>query len=291
MTWKNECPLHGLCTECGLEFSWRDIVNPLHAVPHWFYEHALQNLPSSLIRTWCRSLRPWSFWRDIRMPFRVRTGRLVIFVFLAAVIAYLLIGVLTLTTSVRNGYSLRGSAWMSHQGISAWISESYLLAAPFLAIGTHDGKSLGGSPWAPMAVGMFFFTPLAFLALPITLRQCRVQRRHLVRGGAYSFGVFPLILLPFGALGYGSPLGPSMRWWLATSPSTYFFGYSGGLPLVVAAWLFAFWSLLCSRYLKLPHAATVAFAMCLIGFLIVLLLTAFLHPEFTHNPVTSIRLF
>ena len=37
--WGESCPLGGRCSECGLEFGWRDVLGP-DAMPWWWIEGA-----------------------------------------------------------------------------------------------------------------------------------------------------------------------------------------------------------------------------------------------------------
>src|SRR6185369_9522742 len=62
-----QCPLAGLCTECGLAFVWRDLLNPVHARQDRAIEHARQGLALAFARSlWC-AVRPWAIWGWVRM--------------------------------------------------------------------------------------------------------------------------------------------------------------------------------------------------------------------------------
>jgi hypothetical protein len=118
--------------------------------------------------------------------------------------------------------------------------------------------------------------PLTFVALPESLRACRVRRRHLVRILAYSLVPLPLLLM--------FPLWADLlvEWWASRA------GYwsvqervSNSLSWVQML-LAVLWQLLCWRaavkhYLRMPHASGVALATTFIAAqiaAIVLLLTA-----------------
>lgn len=52
------------CPECGYAFEWEELRQRAENRRKWFYEHA-ETFKSHLKTRW-RSLRPWSFWRDIQ---------------------------------------------------------------------------------------------------------------------------------------------------------------------------------------------------------------------------------
>src|SRR5688500_9379942 len=72
--WSGECPLHGTCAECGLEFAWAELLNPKLFVPDWCVESqkGLAALPVRAVRTLTRTITPWRMWREIRMTHPVR---------------------------------------------------------------------------------------------------------------------------------------------------------------------------------------------------------------------------
>jgi hypothetical protein len=84
--WTDSCPLSGTCPECGLEYLWRDVVQPDFARPQWCVEFSTSRsvLRAALI-TFARSWAPWHFWKRIQAHHRVRPGRLILYVALMTV--------------------------------------------------------------------------------------------------------------------------------------------------------------------------------------------------------------
>jgi hypothetical protein len=77
-SWRDACPLDGRCAECGLTFTWSELLRPrLHA--RWCVEYAPRRrrwLPPSIRQTIVRSSWPWWFWRSLKMSHAIRPRRL-----------------------------------------------------------------------------------------------------------------------------------------------------------------------------------------------------------------------
>jgi hypothetical protein len=94
VTWREHCPLHGKCSECGLDFNWAELLMPEKFEPRWCVEFAREtiHLPAAAIHTACRSCRAWRFWSAIRMAYPVRPRRIAAYIMLllaALLVVYL----------------------------------------------------------------------------------------------------------------------------------------------------------------------------------------------------------
>jgi hypothetical protein len=80
-SWGETCPLAGTCTECGLRFTWSEVLRPDLHVPRWCVEYAPRRwwLLPPIRTTVLRSAWPWWFWRSMKMSHAVRPGRLALF--------------------------------------------------------------------------------------------------------------------------------------------------------------------------------------------------------------------
>jgi hypothetical protein len=87
-TWKDTCPLEGTCSECGLQWSWAEVIHPEKFEPPWSVEFVrrLRSVPWAAIRTAIHSLWPWRFWRSMRMSQPIRWRRLAMYIFLWLVV-------------------------------------------------------------------------------------------------------------------------------------------------------------------------------------------------------------
>ena len=83
-TWADQCPLHGTCTECGLQFSWAEVLHPEKFEPRWCVEFAPGMRRGVLVRaslaTFIRSFWPFGFWRALKMSMPIRWRRLVMYI-------------------------------------------------------------------------------------------------------------------------------------------------------------------------------------------------------------------
>lgn len=80
--WREQCPLEGRCAECGLTFSWAELIVPDKFEPAWCVEFARpwRRVPMACVKTFVRSFRPWKFWSRMSMAQRVRPWRLAVYV-------------------------------------------------------------------------------------------------------------------------------------------------------------------------------------------------------------------
>lgn len=83
-TWADRCPLQGTCTECGLQFTWAEVLHPEKFEPRWCVEFAPGMRRSVLVRaslaTFIRSFWPFGFWRALKMSMPIRWRRLVTYI-------------------------------------------------------------------------------------------------------------------------------------------------------------------------------------------------------------------
>jgi hypothetical protein len=81
-TWEESCPLAGVCTECGLEFVWCEVLRPEKFEPRWCieFEPRVRRLPLAALRTYFRSFVPWQFWSRLKMSDAIHWRRLALYV-------------------------------------------------------------------------------------------------------------------------------------------------------------------------------------------------------------------
>jgi len=114
-TWETQCPLEGRCPECGLDFAWCDVFDPVLNDLYWYSEHAR----SIWGMIWCTPRTLWmlalphGFWREVDVVKRVSVFRLFAWALIIVAAMHLLVAIL-------NGYV----AWTQHN----WSSRSWTLA-------------------------------------------------------------------------------------------------------------------------------------------------------------------
>ncbi len=254
-TWEECCPVSGQCSECGLELDWGDLLSDQEAPPEWFAEREGSRLPPGprmSRRTWWRALRPWSFWRSVRLRHRPDPNALWGFTFVACAMLYLC-----------------AAAWVLYQnGVLAGANRN-----PWgLAIASLVW------PWPRSTNPYFWIVPVAALAAPFvfvvlgtTLSRAKVKGDHIWRAGVYGFLGVATIMLVFRLarvailLVTTRPLaGPPRNVW------DFFVvcGFrSSWAMLAAAAWLAVFWWYAISRYLRLEHPRAVSASVLVIALL------------------------
>ena len=90
-SWKDQCPLDGLCSECGLAFEFVNICRPGRLTPPWCLEYF--GGPRALFGTTWRLCAPWVFWRSLQMWHPPHLARIAMFaVVVSALMALLTYG-------------------------------------------------------------------------------------------------------------------------------------------------------------------------------------------------------
>jgi hypothetical protein len=263
--WKDSCPLTGICSECGLDFQWRDIFTQRLLGPRWSFEHGPRISHQRWLGTSSRALTPWRLWSGLQLFHDIRAARL--FIFAASWLVLMHLGSI-------------GAAVFSPP---AWGPPRALLSPETLDLVVWPyGGSIGyGSVSVdmvlePLAIWTFtqvLLLPVAMLVLGDSLRKCRVRRAHLLRGACLSvaWGVAGFAFLVCVTLGvsafvrYSPFVSSTLRDTLATILLIALF------PLLQLLW----WRSFITRYLRLPHAFAVAFLMALIAALAAATLVVF----------------
>jgi hypothetical protein len=273
-SWQTCCPLGGTCSECGLEFRWRELLSAEGQRLIGSFEHAQFHIARAFLTTIWWTVRPWKLWSVIGMHHEIRWKRLAWFVVLGIPALQLV---------------------MSLVAYGVWLC-SYLLAPTKFRYPGWPRRVLLDALWFnadDLSFLAFFVTwwvlmPVTFLLLPVTLRKCRVRRAHLARIAAYSlvFGVG--VLAAIYELSYFTRLIAFeickilVRLGVGTDP----FSLYQQLPLKALEQLRVgyviiffggpalFWGLAGRRYLKIPHAWPVSLLMTFLSMLVVALLSA-----------------
>lgn len=188
-SWRDSCPLAGLCPECGLEFEWRNLLNPAFASHLNLFEHAKDHRIRAWWRTTRKTWRPRRFWKWVRPEHPIRPSRLLFigitgFITSSIVGSLLTIGLFTSTMAV-----FAVTTDMPLGFVFSGLAEDAPSAASPLYAAIDDGTAPALAVLPPL---MVLLTPLAFLLLPRTFRRARVRPAHLLRIGVYTLIGFAL---------------------------------------------------------------------------------------------------
>jgi hypothetical protein len=266
-SWREACPLRGVCSECGLAFRWYDVLRGSLRFPRWSFEHAVgARCFVTFFATLARVFLPRSLWRGLRMEMAFRRFRLVVLVGLSWVLlratGILLIGLPTLAVVWVSGYGY----WDDAADMALW------LAWPYSPYGVSYPMRLA-SPFVAWIALTMLLMPLAFAALPISLRRAKVRRQHIERVALYALAAAPVLAGVFSTLvaAYVS-LSAMTSWQTRRALGLSGIGHDqqaiGIIALGVSCvWLWWFWLGATRHYLRLPHAPWVALATLALAFL------------------------
>lgn len=306
-SWKRECPISGVCSECGLEFEWGALLCPRRAVPRWCVEYTeWWRIPLAAIKTVIVMLWPRKFWRDLKMVHQPRWRR---FLALALMVLFMLYIVLafsvgfqtykqflhlrqdSISTSFHpvvyglyatiNPFSNYEYKYQWPRSSRVYLTDSPRSIAKRLRLSRFIGEvrtqirvdkfthpfrgNLRLSAVIVLGLMLFSLCPLAFVALPQSLRKAKVRWQHLVRIALYS----ALIIVP--------PLGlyiSSQMYLVRRYPNMIYHHWRlpewliPGCLVYVLAGLILWWSLAAKHYLKLPHAWGVGVSMVILAYVV-----------------------
>jgi hypothetical protein len=302
--WKDSCDLHGVCPECGLDFPWRDVMNPMHVMPRWFFENPVRSPVFSFITTLTRILSPRRFWSSINIALPIHARRLAVMLAVVLLATHVLLTAGAAYTSSRTirpyivnpAYAISPPAKDIYARVLIWpyrtreaqVTQTYVVSGGALtAYGPGSPAGLTRRTYTfpiqlrsaadngiAAAVLPFLLMPLTYLILRQTLRKTRVRPLHLFRVFAYSV-VLLVPLLAFQFLLSENPLSSGTPW--APGPRG-FLGLGIELPDLGPGWLVMlaaelivlalWWRAATTRYLRLPHANGVVLAMVTITALV-----------------------
>ncbi len=275
-SWKDSCPVQGVCTECGLEFLCGDVLNPSRMAMRWSFEHAEAKRVRALAKTLALTLRPGRFWSAMRMEYQSRLLRLVLLVLAAMSLCQVTFMLFACAAQVP-GIDLEAIWNEILLGSVPDVEWKNLLWLNSIGGEMYDRST--GEVLPPVTTWWLLLSgaliPLCFVMLPTTLRKRKVRPRHLARIWAYA--------IPVGILTISIPwivddaltafikwqwnhqvlfinAGPILRFWLDNQWRV--------LVAVWLAWQVWWWRAACTRYLRLPHGTGIAMSLVVLSLLL-----------------------
>ena len=260
-----QCGMETVCSECGLNVLWRDVLNESYRTVLGFFELARVHRVRAFFKTVGHVLRPWSLWRWIRMQFPIVWWKAGFAAFGTAIVLHAAVVAFVFAAFCSLGYrwarSLPVTSVLVWPYATAWIdwewgggrAQVYDVLPPGIMIGLVTTLAV----------------PASFSLLPVTLRNARVRACQLFRIAIYTSGLLPLII---GSLALvGSAFGLCYKWLgVNLVPGDIFeVGSIECVPILVAAViLFIAWRSAARHYLRLPHASAVATLLVLFSALL-----------------------
>jgi hypothetical protein len=172
----------GVCSECGLEFEWADVLDPWRTRVKGFVEHAERAEFAAVWRTWALALRPWVFWGRVRVEMALRPGRIVLWLILGPVLLWALGSLTAHVIGSTTPGPIRPPFVPSLAYYWIWPEED-LMYRRFSW--SHDPvRSLPVAFTGPFAAGLL--APAVLLLLPDTRRLAKVRWVHVLRAAVYG---------------------------------------------------------------------------------------------------------
>lgn len=170
-SWKESCPVEGVCSECGLGVEWSRIMNE-PVPPKWFVEGGTGVSMLRASATLLMLFRPIAFWRGVRLEYALRLR--LVFLMLLAVFAAVSVAALAAEWIIR---AQSGAALISVMSAS-WGGVRWFEGVPFIK--ERFLWLLGFCAAIPWAFALLCF------AISGSLRKARVRAGHVVRVALYN---------------------------------------------------------------------------------------------------------
>ncbi len=198
-TWKDSCPLGGVCSECGYEFEWANLLRKDRQEVRWLYDNARRWWSfRRAVQTLVMTIWPMAFWKRVPLHTRLSPVRWVLWPLVLLVplhLACLLFTTCFFVTMRRLYGRWPGGRPRSIDLRYAWESYSDLLPIA----GWRFARGVGA--WEPSLYAYTQASVAAFNLLTLVIcligashwSSAKVRRLHFVRAAAY--GMAPIILL------------------------------------------------------------------------------------------------
>jgi len=265
-SWTDSCPLVSTCPECGLTVEYRVVFGPLNAVPRWGIEHPSRGLIGGIFGVFFRSLRPRKFWASMPMTSHARPIRLLAYAILGLMLVTVSMGMVEFAVELTTQF---GRQLHPNQANALWLRGTSMILAPIGLVWWWPG-TVAYVEWEMLLAPMFVvMCPLAYLALPTTLRRCRVRRVHVLR--AFLLGL-PMTLLWAEVLFISQRLLFNAMWQMGPGVAMSVLNFLKPILYAGVHWIimlyivqWRWWHAVNRRCLKLPNPAGVTFAMLAIA--------------------------
>lgn len=170
--WHEQCPLEGICPECGLALQWRDvyqICNEWGSEVGWYAEHAhsalgmLKRTPGTLLRL----IFPHRYFRDMNHRREIRPLRLALWILLASVLVHLIVSPIGYAANKAEGYPFYRNR-SQHSFVEIRVDEiSAAISFPFglLPFEGYEWYDYMLPTWAIIGAPIFWIFFLGFVLL------------------------------------------------------------------------------------------------------------------------------
>ncbi len=280
--WREQCPLNGVCPECGLTFDWPDLLRLDRQRDERFIEHTSKwwRLPRAAWRTWWRALYPPGFWRWVKIHHEVRPRRMVVWLVIVFLFGWLVNGAVLSRIAARNAaWRLRPwppTLWgfgdiQLWQYLEIWLAP----AAGAQPAGWNppgainfwvvDILPLHGHLW-PYTIRWVLVSQAAWafmmFVLPWTLHRAKVRPGHIVRAWVYSMSPLVVVAMLLVVIKIdNATLGLGWRVWLfapwGNAGAWFDRSWAIVIPFAVLLWLCWWWYIVIVRHWRIERGRMV----------------------------------
>ena len=220
-TWKTKCPLQGQCPECGLTFTWANILNPSRIRLPWFIEHAKskrQLLKRTLPTLWIL-LIPNRYWKRVTMETSRSIKTYLLWLTLLMAILHILSTIALIAANF--GYHYQYNAAVAKRLPTLPLAEQQQYATLHTDLTTIDywkpliGESIlhpiiqrtnyigdlaqGMAMTATACLGISIMWLILYSAFPVTRKRTKLRMAHITRATIVA-GFLPMLLIELGRL-------------------------------------------------------------------------------------------
>jgi hypothetical protein len=268
--------MQGRCTECGLDFAWADVLNPMRGRLPGLVEHSrgTRQLLRWTLTTFWWIILPNRFWARVKMHHAVHPRRILPGPLLLALIVQFAVGTLGVITAIRLQPSTNTPAFRLNNIGEWWPNALSPYTEPLVAVTAYmmrnsvaiwiDWQIL---QWIDRFLGLtacILAWPLLFLVLPATRRAGGLRWVHVWRAGLYPlWWLFALLILDRVAAAGNSVIlligGAGYNSWTYEVSRRFFLFYStlsNILWIAAPVWIAAWWYSAISRGWQLHRART-----------------------------------
>lgn len=246
--WSDECPLQGVCSECGLAFEWVDVLRPRRNLLVDFVEHEqARTIVPAAWRTLWWAMRPRTFWSLVRLEHRPKISRMLVWILIVMIAPRFIMACAAVGVHLWNTW--RGLRIGAFSG----LGDSLFRVSLDGIVAIEWNSSIVDAKTLALPAGMVAFTTSAFtvpavlMCLPWTRARAKVHRGHISRATTYSFAPVGAVLCVWAVA--------ALVWCAFTlfNPSQQFFppfrhaywGYSNlgerALHIASRAWVWGGW--------------------------------------------------
>lgn len=265
--------MHGVCSECGLRFTWGSLLNHKLRAASWLFEHVrgVWSTIRASLRNGVSSLRGGRWWRRVRMEHAVRPWRLV---------AHWLVWMMVAEIGLGAVAAAGGAFWQYGNALtySRWTMTPFVWTSAFSDAMVNEAWRGFVWPWRGNEYENLDLTDFAVIhtlagvgmgaalcLLPVTMMRMRVRPAHLLRGVGHAAPVVAVGIIAWLAgdlvLSVNRSGGPNQLGMFGPPDDR--------LILSLAVWcvMGLWWWRFVREYLRLPRAGWVAVLLFIVALL------------------------